>query len=276
MRWWEFYAVRYAVGTVVGAVMLWLLFSLSPSLRPLFFDNASATTVGPLLKLDAGQLSMLGIGGLVFCYVASAPILVLHAGRFLLERGAVKLSRWWTWLFVLVLPVVATLCLAWQTTPLSIGLIIPGFFVLLLLAITGLQWVVCALTLRNAKLMFTFYRRLSEARAAVDESSGITDSYRHLREHGNSFFIVLLEALLGLLLIAVGSMTGPNADEIRPHIFLTIFVFWTLPAVSVWLAATLLERDFALAPHASRTQAPANSGPSPNANPKRNQTTPRP
>ncbi len=244
MRWWEFYAVRYAMGTVVGAIMLWLLFSLSPVLRPLLLGPAeSDTALAPLMKLDAGQLSVLGIGGLVFCYVASAPILVLHAGRFLLAVDTVRLGRWWVWCLALVIPASLSILIVWQTTPLSVGSIVLGLLAFMLLSVVGVQWVAAILTLAHPSLMFAFYDQLATARE--ESGGGITDSYRHLREHGNSFFIVMLEVLLGVLLIGVGTATESGADSGKHLLwFLVIFVVWTVPAVSVWLAATLLESEF--------------------------------
>jgi len=106
-RWWEFYAVRYAMGTVVGAIVFYFLCLATPVLKPLLFE-ATATpgtvpgaTPLPSIKLDSVQLTLLAAYGLVYCYIASAPILVFHAGRFLLTLRAG--GRVWAKRFLLCL-----------------------------------------------------------------------------------------------------------------------------------------------------------------------------
>jgi hypothetical protein len=66
------------MGTVVGGVVFFLLCNTNPALKPMLFDAEAGKIDGPLLALLAGY-------GLAYCYIASAPILVLHAGRFLLD-----------------------------------------------------------------------------------------------------------------------------------------------------------------------------------------------
>ena len=36
-RWWEGYAIRYGVGTVVGAVLFYILCTLNDALKPFLF-----------------------------------------------------------------------------------------------------------------------------------------------------------------------------------------------------------------------------------------------
>lgn len=74
-RWWEFYAVRYALGTVIGGVIFFFLCSTNPVLQQLIFGANVHTLNAPILIL-------LGAYGLAFCYFASAPVLVLHTTRF--------------------------------------------------------------------------------------------------------------------------------------------------------------------------------------------------
>ena len=94
---------------------------------------------------------------------------------------------------------------------------------------------------------FTFYERLADSRAK--SRGGITDSYRHLRENGNSFFIVVLESLLGLLLVGAsmlgdGGSTGVSLMDSKLLLYLAILFIWILPAALVWLVATFFERRF--------------------------------
>jgi hypothetical protein len=63
------------------------------------------------------------------------------------------------------------------------------------------------------------------------------ESYRHLREHGNAFFIVFLELLLGTALFY------------SPFPWVALLALWIFPAAGVWLFGTLLEnRNFPVAP----------------------------
>jgi uncharacterized membrane protein (DUF485 family) len=78
---------------------------------------------------------------------------------------------------------------------------------------------------------------------------GITGSYKHMREHGNSFAIVLLEVMLAVLLYAVGSigfqqpLTAANKDAfILPYV--AVVILWVIPAALVWVVGTLFEREF--------------------------------
>jgi len=78
-RWWESYLVRYFVGFIVGGVCVvvlanelggtdWLAKQLSSDGK--FKPDWSALLIG---------LALLGLG---YCYIASTPITVLHAGRY--------------------------------------------------------------------------------------------------------------------------------------------------------------------------------------------------
>jgi len=84
-----------------------------------------------------------------------------------------------------------------------------------------------------------FYRRLAEVRseAASEKDASPTPggeyitSYRHLREHGNAFMIVLLEVILAYALY-----TSPSET-----LTVVILGLWIAPAAMVWFLATGLE-----------------------------------
>lgn len=80
-RWWEFYFVRYFVGTALGAIII--LF-LAASDSPTFSNHGALAEVLKSFKPDkfeSGYLWLLAIVGLAYCYLASSPVLVLHATR---------------------------------------------------------------------------------------------------------------------------------------------------------------------------------------------------
>lgn len=138
-RWWESYLVRYFLGFVVGAICVAVI----------AYDIGIVRTLANLITVDVGgkqvtakpdwtaatfAVFLLGLG---YCYLASTPITVLHAGRY--GRGAVdSLSRnfWFGWVLTLLL---GTSPLA-ITSFLSLGPAIAGIFVFIFVgAVIGLR-----------------------------------------------------------------------------------------------------------------------------------------
>ena len=70
-RWWDHYYVRYFVGSVYAVPLMYAL-SRTDALK------SSLGTIDPKQWVDA---TLLGAAGLAFCYIASAPILLLHSVR---------------------------------------------------------------------------------------------------------------------------------------------------------------------------------------------------
>lgn len=225
-KWWEYYAVRYFVGTVVGSVIVALLNS-----------EPGSPFEGYLTVLDSSkEASFLGVGllaalGFAFCYVGSAPVLTLHATRAHLRATSVKDSPYKFSLAVGASVLIAVLAL-WKFLPpeaaITSGLVI------------GLQigLVLVALLTRLAAVE-EFYRGLATVRAKgmpkkddpPTPGSEYVTSYRHLREHGNAFLIVLLEGLLAYTLLHSPSRVCAGI----------VLLLWLLPAASVWIIGTVLE-----------------------------------
>ena len=225
-RWWEYYAVRYFVGTVVGALVVAFL-SLEPG-SP--FENRLS------MLDDSKEATFLGVGlfaalGFAFCYLASSPVLTLHATRAHLRFSAIKASPCALIAF-LFFPTVLTILWFWQFLPpvaaASAGLVVGVESGLVLLAL-----------FTKLKVIEKFYRDLAAVRAKGMPEKGkppnpgieYVTSYRHLREHGNAFLIVLLEGLLGYVLFHSSS----------PRCAMVILALWLLPAATVWLVGTVLE-----------------------------------
>ena len=70
-RWWDHYYVRYFVGSVYAVLLMYALSRTSAV-------TSSLGAIDPKLWVNA---TVLGAAGLAFCYIASAPILLLHAVR---------------------------------------------------------------------------------------------------------------------------------------------------------------------------------------------------
>lgn len=228
-KWWEYYAVRYFVGTVVGAVVIAFLNgqSGSPYAGHLarFGDLKDSTFLG---------FSLVAALGFAFCYIASSPVLALHATRAHLRLSILK-THWRSHAATLVLSIAATTWGAWQALPplpaVCIGVILGSQVGLVLLAL-----------LTNFVHVEAFYRELATVRAKAmpkkDEppTAGLefVTSYRHLREHGNAFMIVVLEGVLAYALLWLPSATGA----------LCLLAVWLLPATASWVLGTVLESRF--------------------------------
>jgi len=228
-RWWEFYFVRYFVGTVVGfGIVMLLMFENSSPLRELNFLGEAT-----IKDLTAADVLLLSGVGLAFCYISSAPVLVFHALRSAYEYPE-KQS-----LYSLLVPaiiVVATLGIVFVGVG-KISSADPYVFLawLFLILVTGLQVFLYFQVFRGGKSIDSFYLRLAKARAkACETEKEFLESYRHLREHGNAFLILVFEAGLGASMYL---MKSPN------HALYALFL-WITPAAFVWFVGTYLEYTF--------------------------------
>ncbi len=245
VKWWEFYAVRYAMGTVVGALTVFLLCTHTPGLSPLLL-------IEPGKSFAAEHILLLGAYGLTYCYIASAPILVFHSSRFMLTwsgREHISRSKIVAIFGTPLLGAALLHALVWSDNGLAFLVSFSATY-LLLLAFLSQIYVAYRALLQSEKL-FDFYRKLANKRAK--EKTDIVDSYRHLREHGNSFAIVFLEVVLGVILFSIGDAQtslskffGSNSGAAFGYISATLF--WMTPAVFVWLIGTAFERRFAEEP----------------------------
>ncbi|WP_339319349.1 hypothetical protein [Paenibacillus sp. FSL R10-2734] len=234
-RWWEFYLVRYFVGTVFGTLISLFLYSKKFSG---FYDlNVS------LKDFSNAHIIFFGLIGLAYCYLASAPILVLHATRSSLFS---KKSYFFPALLS-GLAIIAAL-IFYFTLREKLNWIV-------LALIFSLQITIITLSLRketsntttssNESNLFVFYRSLigTRANAVLNTSNGspttieaakITEykeSYKHLREHGNAFTIVLMEFILAVILYYM--------DNIQQVVI--SMIVWAIPSSFVWFIGTYLE-----------------------------------
>jgi hypothetical protein len=229
-RWWEFYAIRYGMGAVIGALVLFSLSRSNETLRSLLLLPQSQ------VPLQGSDIALLAAYGLIYCYIASAPILVFHAARFLLDPKIFlkTVAKW------VLLPAVLVAVVYFMVATGDMATRIYGGLVLIILVILLWGQVLCVWhCLWKRHKLFQFYDKLSQKR---EKSVGeIVDSYRHLREHGNSFFIVMLELLLGVILYTLGNVLPVEPGNKG---YLVLLFVWVLPASLVWCIATVLEREF--------------------------------
>lgn len=225
-KWWEFYIIRYSMGTIVGAVIVYKLFKTNPAFSDLLLfpsDN----------KLEYYHFILLAFYGLTYSYIASAPFLVLHASRFAFSYSGEDRLFKPQWYFYTLIIISILLGLAFICPNLII--MFKVIVVLLSLALLLPQWILIFYSVKKIDDNFDFYTKLSEKRES--NKTDIRESYKHLREHGNSFGILFFEIVLGVILISIGS------ENIA--YFLGFMFVWILPAVYVWFVGTGLENRFA-------------------------------
>ena len=242
-RWWEFYFVRYFVGTAIGAIIiLFLAQSQSPMLT---YQGEIATILRTLKPTNfySGYVAVLATAGLAFCYLASAPILVLHATRGSLFKSRVKFNCAFVALFIFLTLIlsgfqsyVLWLSLKIKGSPWENPTFYEGSFLLLVVSIIflGQLFLLWLSLFSKEKDAFEYYDRLVKKRASAnDAGKEYIESYKHLREHGNAFFITLLELLLGA------------AMYYSPIPWSMLLIFWILPAAGIWFFGNHLEsRNF--------------------------------
>jgi hypothetical protein len=237
--WWEFYFVRYFVGTALGAIIILLL---ATSTSPVFTSQGALAEILKTLKpekFEPSHLWLLATIGLAYCYLASSPVLVLHAtrGSLLSVRTAAKQKStlcFATIFFLIDGVIVRSLFIAlrtkgspWDMREFWFGAATLTFLSFVFVFQVFLLWL--SLWNRESKA-FDYYDELVKKRAqTTPESQEYVESYRHLREHGNAFLIAMLELLLGTVLYY------------SPIPWDSVLMLWVTPAAGVWFVATRLE-----------------------------------
>jgi hypothetical protein len=270
-RWWEYYAVRYLMPSIAGvAIVNWLCSHANGGLRSLLSLPPAAE------RLDTASLTLLFLYGNLFCYVASYPVLVFHATRVLDFAD----DRWPArplsdgYITALVLAVFAFLvtrihqeCRYWAAFLLaSIFVVVQIRRLWLVLfprvTVEGCSGVVSrsygysyALARRRGKSKQSETTTANNVSADFDDNEQVStthqivwhrdyiDTYRHLREHGNSAFIFLLELVLAALIYCILTKSGKSAEQQLSAIGV-LFAIWATPAVFVHLIGQHLERRF--------------------------------
>lgn len=227
-RWWEYYVLRYFVGTVIGAIALVYLTRATDSpLHGLGFPS-----IEDFSKLGIKEVTTLGALGFAYCYIASAPMLVLHTTRAQLGLNPLHL-RWRFWVLTAIAIAAIQLLLWWR---LSIEWFSYRWFGVLVFLVTVVIQVAMIVTahIDRFRAIRSFYWCLAQARGKQDRSvAEYVESYRHLREHGNACAILALEFALTFVLASSGS----------PFIAALAITMWLLPSAYSWFVGSLLEAD---------------------------------
>lgn len=271
-RWWEGYLVRYFMPSIAGiAIILWVSTVAGDEFKELILIPKDTN------DLNSQNLILLFLYANLFCYIASYPILGFHATRVIDFRNDLWPSRWWLdgyiWSFVLGALSAAVALNAGGDLSFFLAYVLVSVYVLAQLfrlsyglwtrkKYRGLQ--------EKASPVYAYAYSLAKRRSMVEEvtqtqsqadpriadfetQTGRTrtnrwrpefmDTYRHMREHGNSAFIFFLELSLAALVYAVVALPGKTAlFQLSAIGFL--FAVWALPAVIVHLLGQHLERRF--------------------------------
>lgn len=226
-RWWEFYLVRYLIGTILGTVIVSYIAFHNADVRESLISNAKTDTWYELLKANYWIFLIIGFA---YCYLSSAPILVFHALRVYLKSGNGRLNKsteiFGSIIFFATI-VFLTLTLCFNMKP----------------SFKWIRWVILFIVILPQTIfmlrflfdnnVFNFYKSLTTDRKKEKlsaERHEYVESYKHLREHGNAFSILITEFVLSFILI-----------DLSIAQIVSVLIIWILPASYVWLVGTKLE-----------------------------------
>ena len=259
-RWWDDYLVRYFMPTIAGvAIVIWLGDIAGKDFQELLLLPKTTS------KINTSTLILLLLYGNLFCYVASYPILSFHATRVLDFKGS-------TW---------RRSCLDGYkaTTVLSLAVLLISFCFpigwryylafLLTIAFSGIQlrrickglkpkFVFQGLR-KDVSPVYDYAYAVAKRRSFLEETTSedltndkrrnmqwrgeLMETYRHLREHGNSGFIFLLELTLAGLIYCI-LVNNAHSESRQLSEIGILLALWAFPAVYVHLVAQHLERSF--------------------------------
>jgi hypothetical protein len=254
-RWWEYYLPRYLMPSVAGVVIVnWLCSYGGDGLRSLLSLPLGGKS------LDTASLILLLLYGNLFCYIASYPVLVFHATRVMDSSD----GKWPVYVLAdgYVISVVLIVCVVFLRYVPPECRYWPAFTAALIVAAVQLirLWIVFShrFTVQGhedpvSSAYFYAYvlahRRTVLAEKPENETKNkewrkeFIETYRHLREHGNSAFIFLLELVLAALVYCVITKPGQSSTHQMGAIGV-LFAIWALPSIFVHLLAQHLERRF--------------------------------
>lgn len=244
-RWWENYLVRYLVPSIAGMfILMWLNKNagckLEEYLPMLAFEKSK--------DFNTANLVCWLLFGTLYCYIASYPILVFHAVRvkFFIKK-ALLFFMILVFIFILTFVSILTGLHSYLTkeSQLIFGLVV-GF---ILLSFSIFQIIVLYKTINSEGYSYTAHltnAKNPDPEYSVKNSSyikDITDSYKHLREHGNTALIVLLEIFLAFILYFALRIEKENELMDFSLVCITLII-WIIPSALVYFYGHFLERKF--------------------------------
>ena len=225
-RWWEYYFVRYLLGTVVGAFVVYCIIRATYQSQTPFIITDD--------KVNYFMVFILLFMGFSYCYVSSTPMLTVHA-----VRGIFRVK---TVLFITTISTIISgilLACLYKYEPTTKWYICPYIFTVSFQACASI-YSLC--TFNNT--IGVYYKKLAEKRSLYcehDKSKPLykeyIESYRHLREHGNATAIVVFELILGAALYST------NSSNINIKYSALVLFIWIVPACISWVIGTIMEKN---------------------------------
>lgn len=289
-RWWENYLVRYFMPSIAGIGIVSWLISIAPGIREiLFFGNRPNTIDAPTLTLLVlyGNLFCYIASYPILCFHATRIIDDQpKCGVFLFLCGyktSLLLSLLALGIFRYALPYHSTAVLILIVSIFSCIQVIRIYLSVKGISEEGEEMFSYLTKLSKKRCVSVPIIQIvgKYERVDIPENSGhgkesedkfelkdvdvqhltqeflwrkeFTDSYRHMREHGNSAYIFVLEIALAAIcyVILIGS---PDEGWKKLANLGVILVLWSGPAIGVHCLAQSLERKFAREPQ--RTSPP--------------------
>lgn len=275
-RWWENYLVRYLMPSIAGAVIVSWLTSGNPELKQLLHINTSSP------EIESTTLILLFLYGNLFCYIASYPILGFHVTRVIdFDDSTWKVAITDGYISSLLVAALVVLVCAlgskgctYKWAPFAIVI---AFSVFQLYRISkSLERIKFEGLTGKVTRVYAYTYSLARRRGIVEEASTtkqtskdqtdddsgdkydeekewqkksiwrreFIDSYRHMREHGNSAFIFVLELVLaGLCYMALASSEA-KGDAYQLSTVGVLLALWTIPSVFIHFVGQHIERRF--------------------------------
>ncbi|HFC8831000.1 TPA: hypothetical protein ACQWG9_000165 [Neisseria subflava] len=235
-RWWEFYALRYALGTVMGVFILLYLFIHTDIATRFGLEKLAFLIPKDPKDLSFTHLVILGVCGLAYCYLSSAPMLVFHALRANVFKSSSHQSSFWIGLVTIVISLVITAFLVYKGYTSSDNLKWwQIFYFFILSTFSSFTAALSILGISNSNfLIVNFYKKLAEKR---QRKLDYVESYRHLREHANAFALVLCEIIFCLLFVTGLKISG------SVNFVPLLVILWLFGPALIWFVANELESE---------------------------------
>lgn len=278
-RWWENYLVRYLMPSIAGAaIVAWLTDIAGHDLKALLLMELGNG------GLQTPTLLTVFLYGNLFCYIASYPILGFHVTRVIDFHGDANSNIFLNgYISTIMLGIIALVLSVIIIDPLVLK-VFPFIFVTLFSLLQIIRIIYCLRRISHSSLsgkeskIFAYTYSLARRRGIAeeltitkqntpdqkDEETGdkfdeesewqkktvwrkeFIDTYRHMREHGNSAFIFVLELILAAFCFCLLKAFWQESAEFKLSAIGILLSLWALPALSVHFLGQHIERRFSL------------------------------
>ncbi|WGS40294.1 hypothetical protein LFL97_11090 [Burkholderia sp. JSH-S8] len=247
-------------------IVKWLILNVSDDLSK--YIPAFPSSNG--MNFGTANLIIWLLFGSLYCYLSSYPILVFHATRVLDFKdvsgraGKIGLNPYIATLIMAVVVYVAV----WRESLFLIYCAVSAFSVLQMLRLYFVYSEVRQFGFKagyDASIAYAYLNKLSKTRGVITESQEVAEtddsaavskisnskrdlaeSYKHLREHGNTAFIFVLE----LVMCPVFAVALHHEKGMLQFSHLSVLLLiWVFPSMLTHFLGQHLERRYSLFRH---------------------------